>query len=51
MILGCSVCSLLPFPCRLDATADGGCKTVVPIRPIACIAGNLDIADAIVRMM
>lgn len=36
---------------RLESTGDGGTKTLVPIRPIACNSGVVDIGEAIIRLM
>lgn len=36
---------------RLDAAGEGGLKNIVPIRPIACTAGILDINETIIRLM
>ena len=37
---------------RLDATSEGGVKTISPIRPVACLAGQLDvIGQSVTRLM
>ena len=36
---------------RLESTGDNGVKTVVPIRPVALMAGIVDASECIVRLM
>ena len=36
---------------RLDATSEGGVKTISPIRPVACLAGQLDVGQSVTRLM
>lgn len=36
---------------RLESAADGGTKTLVPIRPIACTSGILDLGESILRLV
>lgn len=40
----------LVFPCRLDTTDTSGVKTLVPIRPIACLTGTLDLGTTVVKL-
>ena len=37
--------------CRLDATSEGGVKTISPIRPVACLAGQLEVGQSVTRLM
>lgn len=39
------------FRCRLDAAGENGLKTLTPIRPVACVAGSLDVAESIIKLM
>lgn len=37
---------------RLDVTSEGGVKTIAPIRPVACLAGQLEVAgQSVTRLM
>ena len=36
---------------RLDSSSGSGTKVVVPIRPVLCLSGNLDINDSTTRLM
>jgi hypothetical protein len=35
----------------LDAAGENGLKTLTPIRPVACVAGILDVAESIIKLM
>lgn len=39
------------LPDRLDTTSEGGVKTISPIRPVACLAGQLDLGASVTRLM
>ena len=36
--------------CRLDSSSSSGMKSIVPIRPVACVSGVLDLGDAVVKL-
>lgn len=36
---------------RLDSSQKSGVKTLVPIRPVACCAGTMDLGSTVVRLM
>lgn len=37
-------------PARLDANNASGVKTLVPLRPIACVTGVLDLGSTVIKM-
>ena len=36
---------------RLDCSGGGGSKVLTPIRPVACLGGNLDVGEQVVRLV
>ena len=36
---------------RLDCSGGGGSKVLTPIRPVACLVGNLDVGETVVRLI